>query len=224
MDAHTLKIKHGSLDPNWRTPPKMAERLGEIFPISIDLAADRQSAIVQNFLGPGAGEGLEDALRVEWHSVSYSRVGFLNPPYSVAAIKELKAQRAKWTSDSELTQAQFDAKIRALRVESWAEKAYLESMLGFTTVAVMPYAPQTKWFRHFVMGHIEAEPEPGYNHIVWSGHAALDYWRLPHRVTFLRPDGTQAANANVNTCIVIWGPNPGFVGPWVPSGRYWSYR
>jgi len=58
----------------------------------------------------------------------------------------------------------------------------------------------------------------------WAGHAALDYWKMPHRVSFLQPDGSPSNNANVNTCIVHWGPNPGFVGPWVPSGRYWSYR
>jgi hypothetical protein len=60
--------------------------------------------------------------------------------------------------------------------------------------------------------------------VQWVGHAALDYWRIPHRVSFLQPDGTPSNNAGVNTCVIHWGPNPGFVGPWVPSGRYWSYR
>ena len=33
-----------------------------------------------------------------------------------------------------------------------------------------------------------------------------------------------AANAPGNTCIVIWQANPGYVGPWQPTLRYWSYK
>jgi hypothetical protein len=146
--------------------------------------------------------------------------GFLNPPYSLTEIRVL--QDAATSGAIAYAPDVLDAKIRALRIEEWARKAYEESLRGFTTIGVFPYAPQTKWFRQYVMGHQRIAP--GGDPHSWRGHAALDYWRLSHRVPFLRADGSPAGGANVNTCIVHWGPNPGFVGPWVPSGRYWSYR
>lgn len=193
----------------------------------IDLAATGESCLVvkQNlthdltgfddlayYLGPDhPNTAMRDSLQVPWHTMG--KRGFINPPYSLGLYsKGLEAGTPR-------------AELQWLLIENWAHKAYQESLQGFTTWGVFPYAAQTEWFREYVMGHTvklsKANKDP---RIGWSGHAALDYWRIPHRVSFLQADGTAAANANVNTCIVIWGPNPGFVGPWMPSGRYWSYR
>lgn len=212
MDNHKLQMLHSSESADWRTPPALYEKLSHTFPFDLDLAATAESALVERegslyYLGPDHPEKtLQDALAVPWHQ--HGRVGFLNPPYSLSLY-------------SDGLEAGVDRKdLQWLLIEAWAAKAYQESLKGFTTVGVFPYAAQTKWFRRYVMGHDLTTP----NGVDWSGHAALDYWRLSHRVNFLRGNGQPAANANVNTSIIIWGPNPGWVGPWVPSGRYWTHR
>jgi len=212
MDPHRKAIIHGSGASGYRTPVEMASKLVSYFGCTVDLAAVKETSVVwESYLGPDrAEEALRDAMAYPWHALQGHTVGFLNPPYSLDEIKELRDQ-AEHREVPDL-----EARINALRVEKWAEKACNESMQGFTTIGVFPYAPQTEWFRLYVMGH---GGESG-----WWGHAALDYWTIPYRVSFLKPDGSPTGNAGVNTCVIRWGPNPGFVGPWVPGGRYWSYR
>lgn len=222
MDNHRLQMLHSSGDCNHRTPPELVAKLLQTFPMAVDLAATAESAVIVTkemnhdlngydelsvYLGPDHPEtAFQDALTVPWHTIA--KCGFLNPPYSLSLY-------------SDGLKAGVDRKdLQWLLIESWAAKAYQESLQGFTTIGVFPYAAQTEWFRRYVMGHNMQTP----NGVDWAGHAALDYWRIPHRVSYLKADGSAQANANVNTCIVIWGPNPGFVGPWVPSGRYWSFR
>lgn len=218
MQPHKLQMLQSSQDCDWRTPPELVFALQRTFPIDLDLAATAESAVIQTgdqvfYLGPDhPNPELRDALSVPWHTIG--KCGFLNPPYSLSLYSDgLKAEVPR-------------EKLAWLLIENWASKAYHESLRGFTTIGVFPYAPQTQWFREYVMGHglkvAKANRRP--NSPDWSGHAALDYWKLPHRVDFLRSTGEPANNANVNTAVVIWGPNPGFVGAWVPSGRYWTYR
>lgn len=210
MNDHKLQMLHSSEQADWRTPPELYTALARTFAFDVDLAATLDSCLVLRegekgvnayYLGPDHTDlAMRDALQVPWHTLG--TVGFLNPPYSLSLYSDgLKAGVVR-------------EDLQWLLIENWARKAFNESEAGFTTIGVFPYAPQTEWFRFYVMGHGNS----------WRGHAALDYWKLPHRVSFLRANGEPAANANVNTCIVIWGPNPGFVGPWVPSGRYWTYR
>jgi len=205
---------HSSKDCHWRTPPELYDPLNQLYHFDVDLAATSENALVEvddgsnlSYLGPDhPDERYQDALSVLWHTIG--KTGFLNPSYSLTMYSAgLKAGAER-------------ADLRWLLVESWAEKAYWESQRGFTTVGVFPYAPQTEWFRQYVMGH----DLTGKNGTGWRGHAALDAWVIPHRVTFLDSSGEVKNNANVNTCVVHWGPNHGFVGPWAPSLRYWSYR
>lgn len=210
MDPHSQAIIHGSGQSCWRTPPAMAAKLVQTFGCVVDLAATSESRVCDLYYGPDSSNpARRDSLQVNWAATAISRgmalIGFLNPSYSLREIRERKAQGL--ATDH-------------LRIEKWAEKAYRESLQGFTTIGVFPYSPQTEWFRECVMGHQTLDDGT----VTWRGHAALDFWRIPHRVSYLQPDGSPSANAGVNTCIIIWGPNPGFVGPWVPSGRYWSYR
>jgi hypothetical protein len=226
-----MKMRHSSQDPNWRTPPPFVAKLALTFPFDVDLAADLASAVVldsggfTHYFGPDHPEKhFQNSLLVPWSETGY-RCGFLNPPFSTTRIKELKRlfdQLKGGATPEQLVKMQQEYAYNAaqFRIEEWARKAYTESERGFTTIGVFPYAPQTKWFRQYVMGHTQ-------DGNTWRGHAALDYWRLPHRVAFLRPDGEKPGDrggANVNTCVIQWGPNPGFRGPWVPSGRYWTYR
>ncbi len=109
----------------------------------------------------------------------------------------------------------------------WIRKAWSESQQGCTVVGVLPFSPQTRWYRQYVYGQALDPRCPdgcdcGGEH--WSGHAAMEERRLTHRVAFLRPDGTKVDDAPGNTVIIVWRPNPGYVGPWQPAVRYWSYR
>jgi len=222
MDPHKQQMRHSSQDCDWRTPPAMVAALSATAGgFDLDLAATAHSAVVRIgegpteqvvYLGPDhPNPALHNALFVPWHD--HGRRGFLNPPYSLTQYSlGLKAGEPRET-------------LQWLLIESWARKAYQESLRGFTTWGVFPYAPQTEWFREYVMGHGVTVSKANKDlRVGWTGHAALDFWRISHRVSFLQPDGSPAANANVNTAIIIWGPNPGWQGPWVPSGRYWTWR
>lgn len=231
MLTHDKRIIHGSAESRWRTPPELFQALDETFDFLIDGAADESNHLCESWFGPGGMS--PDAIAADWSFAMRQTAQeenprciyperearrsaiFFNPPYSKTEIKKLKEAGA--TPD--------DPRIRALKIENWAEKAYCESQRGVSSVGLLPYSPQTFWFRRYVMGHTVGEVGKSiHNGTGWAWHAALDYWRLPHRVSYLAPDGSPSNNAGVNSCVVIWGPNPGFVGPWVPSGRYWSYR
>jgi phage N-6-adenine-methyltransferase len=131
----------------------------------------------------GPGSSIaEDCLSTRW----YGRV-FINPPYS----RKQKIDIAPFL-------CQCAAQAQAGNAE--------------VVVGVVPFAPQTKWYRNFVWGHAV--------HI----NPAMEERRLPHRISFLRPDGSKAGNAGVNHAIVVWRPNPGYLGLWTPTVRYWDYR
>ena len=207
---HDIAIQHSSKRSDWRTPLNLYEALDREFHFLLDVAADRTSALADPYgngeklwLGPGSGFG-EDALAEDWLAVMQAGWDppwccFMNPPYSRGDQKA-------------------DPPIPAEPIEPWITKAWSESEKGCTVVGVLPFSPQTAWYRKFVYGLV---PGP----TSWVGHAAMEVRQLPYRVTFIDPDTrTTAASAPGNTCIVIWKPDPGYVGPWQPTIRYWSYR
>lgn len=213
MNEHDQGIIHSSEDPNWRTPPEVFAALDRTFSFVIDLAASRATNLCPFWYGPDHGiESSRDALAADWTEAGGDRYCFLNPPYSRTLAATLKKQR--------------DPSHRSYRIEAWAEKCWEESQRGARIVALVPFAPQTEWYRQYVMGHKAATNIMGerLKEQEWAGHAAIEEWRLPHRISYLRADGSKAANAGVNTVVVVWAPNPGFVGPWGPAARYWSYR
>ncbi len=189
---HDIAIQHSSKRSDWRTPPELYAALDREFHFQLDVAADDDSALCEEYLTTQ-----EDGLTADWSTV----VGacFMNPPYA--------------RGDSKATPP-----IPPEPIEPWIGKAWRESQQGATVVGVLPFSPQTRWYRYFVYGQ---NMEDGH----WCGHAAMEVRQLPHRVTFIDPDTAEpAANAPGNTCIVIWQPNPGYVGPWQPITRYWSYK
>lgn len=219
MKDHNQRIVHSSENPNWRTPPVLYQALDQEFRFCLDAASDhvgclaRPGGEVYCWLGPGSIHG-EDALAVDWAalltSVAFDALDdprdrppiFLNPPYSRKVAAALKANG--------------DPNHESYRIENWAHKCWLESQKGCTIVGLFPFAPQTEWYRWYVLGHtVDGD---------WSGHAAKEERRLPHRVSFLHPDGSKANNAGVNTAIIVWTPMTGAVGPWQPHSWYWSYR
>lgn len=212
---------HSSLDPGWRTEQALFDALHREAHFWIDLAADAENCKVQDeqglyYYGPDHPDpDSRNALTIEWHTRLPGGVGFLNMPYSKKALSA--------TQDPS-----YD-------VAAWVAKAYLESVLGFTTWALVPFSPQTGWYRRYVMGHTE---EGG--GFTWGGHAAMEVRRLAHRVDFDPSPETLArvqaeyaagtrkseevSSAGHNVVVVIWKPNPGYLGPWVPTERYWGYR
>lgn len=192
----------------------MASKLIEFFGCTVDLAATQETCLlgpIGSYLGPDRGEEeYRNSMVVPWHKLKGHKVGIINPPFSLDEIRELRDINEHRAVEN------LEERIDALRIEKWAEKCCNESLQGFTTIGIFPYSPQTEWFKTYVEG-LDSNGQ-------WWGHAALDYWKIPHRVSYLAPDGSKQNNAGVNTCVIQWGPNPGFFGPWRGSGRYWTYR
>lgn len=220
MDAHDQHIIHSSEDPNWRTPGDCFGALDQEFQFSVDGAADRASKLAEYWLGPGSLYG-EDALTVDlldgrrYFDPQHYRI-FLNPPFSrtlASAYRTGRIKRAGVWVDHPIDLA----KAASYDIAEWAAWGWKWSRQGFTIVGLLPFAPQTDWYRQYVYGHSD-------HALGWNGHAAREERRLSHRISFLRADGTKAANAGVNTAIVVWKPSAGIVGPWTPHQFYWSYR
>lgn len=216
VKRHDIAIQHSSKRSDWRTPPELFAALNHEFSFAADVAADRTSRLVQQYFGIGSDLG-EDGLAVDWaplwnltgdHSKYGQTAFFMNPPYS--------------RGDSKATPP-----IPAEPIEPWIQKAWSESKKGCTVVGVLPFSPQTSWYRRYVYGQCPppedlVDDDRGR---LWMGHAAMEVRQLPYRVAFVDPDSEEPAlNAPGNTCIVIWKPNPGYVGPWQPTLRYWSYK
>ena len=200
MTTQAMQVMHSSVESDWRTPPECFEALDREFQFGLDAAADEGSHLTPRWLGPGSVYA--DALAVaDWALVDgYSLSIFLNPPFS-----RTKARSWKGNPDR-----------NPFRIANWAKKCWEESQRGATIVGLFPFAPQTDWYRRYVYGHRQ---DGG-----WEGHAAKEERRLPHRISFLHPEGKPAANAGVNTTIIVWGPMKGAVGPWLPHAYYWSWK
>lgn len=122
----------------------------------------------------GPGSALgEDALTVKWAQTFGRGPGFLNPPYSTERIKR------------------------------FLDKALRASRHGFTTVALVPYTPDTRWW-HFVEQSAEIRS-------------------MPHRVPYLKADGVTKTGAMFPSAVVIFRPQPGVVKG-DPRRVVWSWR
>lgn len=100
-------------------------------------------------------------------------------------------------------------KSRAYDIAAWAEVCAANAAAGLTVVGIFPFSHQTQWWQRWV------------RHGEYKAHEIRE---IPHRVSFLRPDGAKADNAGGNTAVIIWQPNPGYVGDWQPVQRVWGYR
>lgn len=197
---HTESVQHSSRFPDWRTPGRLFAALDHEFCFVLDAAADAKNKLCGHYFGPDHSlPSLRDGLRVNWmeyvascyagHFDPFPRLAvFVNPPYS----REAK-----------------------MPIGPWIEKCWQESQQGLTVVGVIPYSPQTEWWRQWVEGHDQP---------LATFHAARETRKIPHRVTFLRPDGSVEGNAGGNTAIVVWKPRNGLVAPWVPWAPYWDYE
>ena len=197
MKDHAQTLIHSSVEPCYRTPPALFAALDAEFHFTVDAAASQESALCDWWYGPGAPHGLRDGLTYSWHMAQVegiARPHFCNPPYSRTRMKELKDTGAP------------QAEINAFDIRRWAEKCAVEGE-QLIVVALLPAAIQTGWWQACVWEH------------------AHEIRFFPRRLTFLEPDGTPCENvAGVNHAVVIWRPDPGYVGIWQPTIRYWDYR
>lgn len=231
MDVHDKAIIHSSNESDYRTPPNCFGRLNDEFRFNLDAAADRESRLTQTWLGPGqfGPVDLIDGLTTPWTEYVKDALGqtivFLNPPFSKTLVNAYNTGRIK-IDGQWIAHEKDPIKAGWYDVANWARKCWEESQKGATTVGIFPFAPQTDWYRRYVYGHEQgsrpdaSSPCP----IGWGWHAAMQERRLPHRISFLQPDGTPTGNAGVNSVILVWEPNYGIVGPWQPHQLYWSYR
>jgi hypothetical protein len=231
--SRDMDLIHSSEESDWRTEEALVTALHEeeYGGIEIDLAADTGNRKFPIWLGPGSPHG-ENALAVDWiallQRLGLAPIGFLNPPFSRKKSRAYRTGRiqdtAPGTAGLWIPHPTDPIKATWYEVETWARKCWAESRRGMTIYAVLPFAPQTDWYRKYVYGHMQGEIVDGRYPQTWAGHAALEERRFPHRLNFLRPDGSPAANAGVNSVVIKWGPAAHRVGPWAPASFYWSHR
>lgn len=230
---HDQAVQHSSEDPNWRTPRALFDALDKHFNFLFDAASSGTDCLtMQRGLGPGSQWG-ENALTVDWLQVTRLMIQhydqnfiggrqaiFINPPYSRRKLRETK-------------DPSYD-------IAAWARKCYGEAKAGCTIVGLFPYSPQTEWYRRWVMGHADMHqtkpgewvgadpgwhPQDGWKRWDWAGFAADAVWKLRRRVSYVNAlTGEAGDNAGGNSCVIVWRPNPGIVGPWQPCERYWDWQ
>lgn len=85
----------------------------------------------------------------------------------------------------------------------FVEKAAREAAAGFMTVALLPCDPSTRWWQFT--------------------RSAVEIREIPHRVGYLKADGTTKAGAMFPSCVVVFRPQPGIVRA-QPRRVVWTYR
>lgn len=161
------------------------------FDLVLDAAADPASAVCPMYLGPGGV--FEDALKISWWDIvlnpSRGAAIFCNPPYS---------------------------RKQNMPIEPWVHAMARAGRDGIV-IGVIPYSPQTIWWRTYVEGQTDDTGQP-HAHL-----KATEVRKFPFRLAFDPPPDYvgKASGANVNTAVVIWRPSSAFLEPWAPFARYW---
>lgn len=88
-------------------------------------------------------------------------------------------------------------------IKQFAERLVDETREGFNVAALLPDTHDTQWYRH----------------LRW----ASEIRRIPHRVPYLKADGTTKAGAMFPSCVAIFRPQPGIRNP-QPRIVEWSWR
>lgn len=206
MLANDKAVVHSSRACDWGTNREMFKALDREFAFALDAAASPWSAKCSQWIGPEHGQPeLRDALTADWRAAvereyePWRSAVFINPPWS----REL-----------------------GIRIEPFIETAATWAQRGLTVVGVAPASIQTVWWQKFIRS---------------GSLKASEIRHIPHRVDFEASPETLAAinakrlslgketvteawNAGGNTAVVIWRPDPGYVGDWQPAERYWTWR
>lgn len=213
MRAHDRRIIHSSVESDYRTQPRLFEALDQEFDFTVDMAASRRSRLCERWYGPDHPDpDFRDALdpKEPW----YPGRRFLNPPYSVKLRDKLREQ------------GKPEEVWRAMEIKRWVERCWLETRYAGTVVAIVPYSPQTEWWRQFISQGMPVDVTlgdgPRDSRHPW--HRAHEIRQFYRRLSFLTPEGKPTGGAGVNHAVVVWKPNPGYVEPWTPVVRYWEYE
>ena len=200
MNPHDKRVIHSSAECGWRTPDPMFDLLDSEFYFALDAAAVKKDSKCHAYLGPDHEDSRRrDALVVDWRTAQdYDQT----PGYRPVFINP------PFSVDLYRKSVKAGHPDKSLLIESWAEKCATEGQ-RVTVVGVFPAGTQTRWWYSFVRN---------------GPMRAREIRSIPHRVSFLRPDGSKAHNAGGNTAVVIWTPNPGYVGDWAPAERVWTWR
>ena len=70
------KIHYSSKQDDWETPNKLFDWLRSIFPIDLDVCADKDNAKTKRFISAE-----QNALALEWRTFTKTGCCFMNPPY-----------------------------------------------------------------------------------------------------------------------------------------------
>jgi phage N-6-adenine-methyltransferase len=159
----------------WRTPTDCFHALSAEFLFGLDLAADAENHLCPQWLGPGSPLAV-DAFALDWYealSTTGSDAAYVNPPYS--------------------------------KCEQWLARCaeQIQQMTACVIVALVPYTPDTRWWRHT--------------------QSAVEIREIPHRVKYLKADGQTKAGAMFPSAVVIYRPQPG-VRRGSPRRVTWTWR
>ena len=212
MASHSFTVTHSSAYPNWRTENELVQALDNEFDFAWDAAATRENCIVPNrysgkpiaYFGPDHEfEELRDALAVK----DWTRPGAGNAPFA--------GRRPIFCNPP-------SSREEGIYLADWLKKFEQQAAECMATiVAVIPYKPSEKWWRHT--------------------RSAVEVREIPHRVAYWIPDEELAAvnavrlqqgkraitadnNAGFSSAVVIWRPQPGIIQPATPRVVTWSYR
>lgn len=194
-DDHDRKLVHSSKNPNHRTPKELFDVLNGEFHFDVDACADASSTLCQLYFGPGSP--LLNALTIDWFAEATEWLG----------IGTAEAPPVFFFNPP------YSRKLK-ISLIPFVERAVAAAQRGAVVVGLLPATQQTPWYQKYVYG-VEGSR--------WTGFAATEERRIPHRVSFLTETGESQGNAGVNHNVIVWRPAPGICGPWTPLSRYWDY-
>ena len=88
-------------------------------------------------------------------------------------------------------------------IAQFVECAAAQTQTGFAVAMLLPDTHDTRWYRH----------------LRW----ASEIRRIPHRVPYLKADGSTKAGAMFPSCVAIFRPQPGVRNP-QPRVVEWTWR
>jgi phage N-6-adenine-methyltransferase len=200
---HTEAVQHSSVFTDWGTPWEVFRPLDRHFCFVLDVCASAENKKVDNYFGLDHPDpARRDALTGDWlaaaqsfHTSPWVRpVAFMNPPF---------------------------ARDQRCPIDPWIEKAAYEASLGLTVIGVIPASVQTRWWRE----HVRKADEIWFvtKRINFVATAAILAAINAKRLAAGKKPVDKAWSAGNNSAIVVWRPDPGFVGAVEPVVRYWNY-
>jgi phage N-6-adenine-methyltransferase len=208
-------VTHSSVFSDWGTPAEVFDPLDRYFGFCLDVCASAENAKVpSNYFGlDHVDAARRNALAADWRTAAASG-GFDLP----AGLQLFEGKRIGATA---FMNPPFSRELH-IPIEPWIAKACYEAERGLTVVGLVPASVQTAWWKRWV-------------------RRADEIWFVQHRIRYVASEVmlgainakrleqkkkpiAQAWGAGNNSAIVVWRPDPGFVGHAEPIIRYWSWK